>query len=97
MPYPFLPIFLWITYYVIYYGFPALIIAILIRVVASWINIDERVAFIRFLARITDPFIVPCRRIIGRVGVLDLSYLVASFLLITLRILLLQSLPMWWV
>ena len=81
---------------IIYWGITALIIAIFIRVIASWINIDERVAFIRFLARITDPFIVPCRRIIGRVGVLDLSYLVATFLLITLRILLIQSLPLGW-
>jgi YggT family protein len=86
------PIVLWI----VYYGITALIIAIFIRVIASWINIDERVPFILFLARITDPFIVPCRRIIGRVGVLDLSYLVATFLLITLRILLVQSLPPGW-
>jgi YggT family protein len=75
------------------YGITALIIAIFIRVLASWINLDERVAFIRFLARLTDPFIIPCRRIIGRVGILDLSYLVATFLLFTLKILLLQSLP----
>jgi len=97
MPYLILSIFLWTTYYVIYYGFPVLILAIFIRVIASWMNLDERVAFIRFLARITDPFIVPCRRIIGRVSVLDLSFLVASFLLITLRILLLQSLPIQWI
>ncbi len=86
------PILSWI----VYYGIVILIIAILIRIIASWINVDESVPFIRFLARITDPFIVPCRRIIGRVGVLDLSYLVATFLLITLRILLLQSLPSGW-
>jgi YggT family protein len=77
-------------------GINVLIIAIFVRVIASWINLDERVAFIRFLARITDPFIVPCRRIMGRVGVLDLSYLVATFLLMTLKILLLQSLPSGW-
>lgn len=86
------PILSWI----VYYGIVILIIAIFIRIIASWINVDESVPFIRFLARITDPFIVPCRRIIGRVGVLDLSYLVATFLLITLRILLLQSLPSGW-
>jgi YggT family protein len=85
-----------LVHWIVYYGITALIIALIIRVIASWINIDERVAFIRFLARITDPFIVPCRRIIGQVGVLDLSYLVAFFLLVTLRILLLQSLPSGW-
>jgi uncharacterized protein YggT (Ycf19 family) len=85
-----------VVHWIVDLGINALIIAIFIRVIASWINIDERVAFIRFLARITDPFIVPCRRIIGRVGVLDLSYLLATFLLFTLRILLLQSLPGGW-
>ncbi len=89
---PTVPILGWI----VDWGINILIIAIFIRVIASWINIDERVAFIRFLARITDPFIVPCRRIIGRVGVLDLSYLLATFLLFTLKILLLQSLPNGW-
>jgi len=86
------PIVLWI----VYYGITVLIIAIFVRVIASWVNIDERFAFMRFLARLTDPFIVPCRRIMGRVGVLDLSFLVATFLLITLRILLVQSLPPGW-
>jgi uncharacterized protein YggT (Ycf19 family) len=93
-PAPLLPIP--IVFLIVYYGITALIIAIFIRVIASWLNIDERVTFIRILARMTDPFIVPCRRLIGRVGVLDLSYLVATFLLITLRILLVQSLPPGW-
>ena len=87
-----LPIFHWI----VDYGIIALIVAIFIRVIASWINLDERIPFIRFLARLTDPFIQPCRRLIGRVGILDLSYLVATFFLFTLRILLLQSLPVGW-
>lgn len=87
-----IPIVSWI----VEFGIVALIIAIFIRVIASWINLDESVPFIRFLARLTDPFIVPCRRIIGRVGILDLSYLVATFLLITLQILLLQSIPPGW-
>jgi YggT family protein len=85
-----------VMHWIVDLGINALIIAIFIRVIASWINLDERVAFIRFVARITDSFIVPCRRIIGRVGVLDLSYLLATFLLFTLRILLLQSLPGGW-
>ena len=86
------PILSWLAYY----GITVIIIAIFVRVIASWVRIDESNAFIRILARITDPFIVPCRRLIGRVGVLDLSFLVATFLLITLRILLIQSLPPGW-
>ena len=86
------PIVTWI----VSYGIAILIIAIFVRIIASWINIDERIPFILFLAHITDPFIVPCRRVIGQIGVLDLSYLVATFLLITLRLILLQSLPFGW-
>ena len=73
-----------------------LILAMLIRAIASWFSIDERYAFIRLLARITDPFIVPIRRVIGQVWVLDLSFFVAWFLLIILESLLLQSLPPGW-
>lgn len=93
-PPPLLPVP--ILFWVIYYGITILIIAIIVRLIASWVNIDERFAFMRFLARLTDPFIVPCRRVIGRVGVLDLSYLLAPLLLITLRTLLVQSLPPGW-
>jgi uncharacterized protein YggT (Ycf19 family) len=82
--------------WIVTYGTVALIIAIFVRILAMWINLDERVAFIRFLARITDPFILPCRRIMGRGSILDLSYLVATFLLFTLQLLLLQSLPKGW-
>ncbi len=52
-----------IIYAIILYGTGAIIIAMLVRAIASWFRIDERYAFIRFLARLTDPFIVPIRRI----------------------------------
>jgi len=78
----------------IYYGLGFLVVAMLIRMIASWFNIDESFAAIRFLARITDPFIQPCRRIMGNSGgVIDFSFFVAWFLITTLQILLLQSLP----
>jgi YggT family protein len=87
-----LPIVSWI----IQYGITCLLIAFFIRVFASWFGLDERVPFIRFLARLTDPFLEPSRRLVGRVGMLDLSYFVAPFFLLILRILLLQSLPYGW-
>jgi uncharacterized protein YggT (Ycf19 family) len=87
------PILSWI----ISYGLGFLIVAMLIRVIASWFHIDESFAFIRFLARITDPFIQPCRRVMGNsVGMIDLGFLVTWFLIVTLQILLLQSLPQGW-
>lgn len=85
-----------IIYGIIKYGIGLLIIALLVRVFATWFGADERFAFIRFLARITDPFIVPIRRIVRPVGVMDLSFLIAFFFLSTIELLLLQSLPTGW-
>jgi YggT family protein len=59
-------------------------------------RIDERYAFIRFLARLTDPFIVPLRRVLGQVWILDLSFIVAWFMLAILQVLLVQALPIGW-
>ena len=79
-----------------YFGIYVIIIAMFIRVIASMFRIDERYAIIRFMARITDPFLAPARRIIKPVGVMDLSFLVTWFLLQTLQLLLIQSLPLGW-
>jgi YggT family protein len=77
------------------YGIDALVIAMLIRVFASWFQFDERFAFIRFLARLTDPFILPIRRIVRpAAGAFDFSFLITWFLLITVQTLLLQALPL---
>jgi YggT family protein len=85
-----------LLYGIIKYGIGLLIIALLIRVFASWFGADERFAFIRFLARLTDPFILPIRRIVRPQGVMDMSFLIAFFFLTTIEILLLQSLPTGW-
>ncbi len=87
-----------IIHSIVYYGIGLVILAMLIRAIASWFRLDERIAFIRFMARITDPFIVPVRRIarIPSVMGMDLSYFVVWFLLITLQLLLLQALPASW-
>ncbi|HLG66198.1 MAG TPA: YggT family protein [Ktedonosporobacter sp.] len=74
----------------------AIIIAMLIRAFASWFRIDERYAFIRFCAYMSDPFIRPLRRYVPPVGMIDLSFLIAWFMLGTLEVLLLQSLPLGW-
>jgi len=74
------------------YGISFILLAMFVRAIASWFNMDERYAFIRFLARITDPFIVPIRRFVPPVGMFDMAFLIAAFLLITLQTLLLQAL-----
>ncbi|HEY3992974.1 MAG TPA: YggT family protein [Ktedonobacteraceae bacterium] len=83
-------------YGIIVYGIGLLILAMLIRMIASWVRIDERYAFIRFLAKITDPFVTPIRRFVPPIGFLDVSFILAFFLLITLQILLAQALPLGW-
>jgi YggT family protein len=85
-----------IIYGIILYGTGAIIIAMFVRAVASWFRIDERYAFIRFLARLTDPFIVPIRRIIRPVGMIDIAFFIAWFLVATVQTLLLQALPNGW-
>ena len=77
-------------------GIGIILIAMLIRAFASWFRIDERFACLRFLAHITDPFISPVRRLIPPLGFIDLSFIITLFLLIILRQLLQQALPMGW-
>lgn len=91
-----IPAYHGLIYGIIKYGIGILIIAMIIRVFASWLRADERFAFIRFLARMTDPFISPIRRIVRPVGVLDMSFLIGFFFLITIQLLLLQALPTGW-
>ena len=85
-----------IVYGIILYGTGAIIIAMFVRAIASWFRIDERYAFIRFLARLTDPFIVPIRRIIRPVGIFDIAFFIGWFMVITMQHLLLQALPKGW-
>jgi YggT family protein len=85
-----------ILYAIIQYGMGLVLLALIIRAIASWVRLDERYAFIRFLAKFTDPFVAPFRRMIPPVGILDLSWIITFFLLITLQTLLLQALPVGW-
>jgi YggT family protein len=85
-----------IVHSIINYGIGLVILAMIIRAIASWFRIDERYAFIRFLARISDPFINPVRRLVPPVGILDMAFIITIFMLWTIRILLLQGLPASW-
>lgn len=85
-----------IVSWVIYYGISFIIFAMIARAIASWFRFDERYAIIRFLARITDPFIDPVRRFVPPIGMFDVAFIMSWFLLRTLQILLLQALPRGW-
>jgi YggT family protein len=78
------------------FGIDIIILAMLVRAIASFFRVDERFAIIRFCARITDPFILPLRRYVPPVGFIDIAFFLAWFMLSTLQLLFLQALPAGW-
>jgi YggT family protein len=81
---------------IVSYGIGFLILALFVQVVLDLFRIDQRNPIMRFLTKLTAPFLEPVRRIVGNVGVFDLSFLIVFFLLFVLRSLLLQALPPLW-
>jgi YggT family protein len=55
--------------------------AILIRVILSWVGMDPRNPVVIFLHDITEPILSPIRQFMPRLGMLDLTPMVAMFLL----------------
>ena len=58
-----------------------MVVAIIARALLSWINMDPRSPLIQALNQITEPILEPIRRIMPRLGMIDLSPLVAILLL----------------
>jgi YggT family protein len=58
-----------------------LMIAIVIRALMSWFPIDRNNQFSRILYTVTEPILDPIRRIMPRLGMIDLSAMVAIILL----------------
>lgn len=56
-------------------------LAIIARALLSWFNMDPRSPLIQALNQITEPILEPIRRIMPRLGMIDLSPLVAIVLL----------------
>jgi YggT family protein len=57
-------------------------VAILLRVVFSWIAIDPGNPIYTIVQEVTEPILAPIRAFIPRIGMLDLSPMIASVLLI---------------
>ena len=63
------------------YGFLALLsLAIVVRIVLLWIGVYGN-WFSNFLARVTDPILIPARSVIPPFGVLDLSVLIVLLII----------------
>ena len=61
--------------------FYALNLAILIRVIVSWLNINPYNPIVSLIYQVTDPILEPLRRIIPPLGMIDISPIVAMLLL----------------
>ncbi len=63
----------------------ALVIAIVLRAILSWFVPQGDHPVVRILRDVTDPLIVPLRRVIPSIGMLDLSPFIAIILLQVVR------------
>ena len=55
--------------------------AVFIRVLLSWFPIDPRNPLVTILYDVTEPILEPLRRVIPRLGMIDLSPLVAILII----------------
>ena len=55
------------------------------RIVVSWLPVDPYHSVVQFLMQITEPILAPFRRIPLRIGMLDLSPLLAFIVLFFIR------------
>lgn len=86
----------YILYDVISYTFGILIVLMFVRWILQWFRLSEGNPIMLFLARCTDPFILPIRRRIPPVGYIDISWFFAFAALFIMRAVLLQALPAGW-
>jgi len=62
-----------------------MIAAIFVRVLISWVITDPRNPLVNVLDQITEPILGPLRRVVPRLGMFDLTPMVAMILLIAIQ------------
>jgi YggT family protein len=72
-------------YLLVSWTFGILQIALLIRVITSWFRLSEYKRWVRWAVVITEPILRPLRSIIPPLGMIDITPLVAWFVLSLLR------------
>jgi YggT family protein len=78
-----------IAYLLITWSIGLLQLALIVRVIASWLRLSEYRPWIRWSVILTEWFLGPLRRALPTIGVVDISPLVAYFVLVLVRMLLL--------
>jgi YggT family protein len=58
-----------------------LLVAIILRIVFSWTGFDQRSPVYAAILEVTEPILAPIRSVLPRTGMLDLSPMVATFIL----------------
>ena len=71
--------------------FPVLSYAIIIRALISWFPIAPTSRIIRLLDDVTEPILVPLRRVVPRLGMMDITPIVAILLLNVIQNLLVSA------
>ena len=67
---------------IIYYLCQVLAFIIFLRAILSWFAISPYNPIIAFLDRITEPILAPLRRVVPRIGMIDITPMVAILLLV---------------
>jgi YggT family protein len=70
---------------VVYYAFRLVILALIVRVIGSWIGLFRYNRWIRWSYVLTDWIVEPLRRVVPPIGMIDITPLVAWFLLVILE------------
>jgi YggT family protein len=65
--------------------FTLLYIAILVRVILSWVQMDPYHPLIVLLDQITEPFLAPIRRFVPPMGMMDITPIVAIIVIQVLQ------------
>ncbi|MBT6068301.1 YggT family protein [Candidatus Peregrinibacteria bacterium] len=62
-----------------------IVIAIVIRVVMSWVNVNKTSGFFLFIRDVTEPILAPFQKYVPRIGMIDISPIVAILAIDLLR------------
>lgn len=69
----------------VHYAFQIVIIALIVRVIGSWVGVFRYNPWVRWSYFLTDWIVEPLRRVVPNIGMIDISPLVAWFLLVILE------------
>lgn len=78
--------------YFVSFLFTVLYVAIIVRSLMSWFNPSPENPLVRLVYEITEPVMAPLRRIVPRIGMIDITPIVAIVLLQLIESLLSQVL-----